>query len=375
VVERVHALLPNPPPDLVIKLTLDLDLQAKVQAAVENEIATIADESHVSEAAAILMEPSGAIRAMVGGRDYAGSQFNRATQARRQPGSLFKMFVYAAALENGLTPRTVRLDTPVQIGKWRPRNYGDEYLGPVTLTEALTRSLNSVAAQVGFEVGPKKVAELARRFGVASPLNNYPSIALGTDEVTLLDMTTGYGVLARGGLQIAPYIIEEIRNSKGVLLYSNAVAEPSRIYRQNLAEDMTGMLSRVITEGTGRAAQVAGWEVAGKTGTSQGWRDAWFVGYTTRFVGGVWIGNDDDKPMAKVTGGAVPARIFSQMMTAALEGIPPEALPGAHVEELPPTDDSLVSQDRVAFYEDLAAAFASVESKKDDELVLATGGP
>jgi penicillin-binding protein 1A len=170
---------------------------------------------------------------------------------------------------------------------------------------------------------------------VTSQLHNYPSIALGTDEVTLLDMTTGYGVLAKGGLQMAPYIIEEIRNSKGDLLYSNPINNSPRVYPQNLAEDMTGMLNRVVIQGTGRGAQVPGWEVAGKTGTSQDWRDAWFIGYTTRYVGGVWVGNDDDTPMANVTGGAIPARIFSQMMTAALEGIPPEALPGAEFEDLP----------------------------------------
>jgi penicillin-binding protein 1A len=329
-VERVHELLPNPPPDLVIKLTLDIDLQARTQQAVE---AGMGKGKRVSEGAAILMENTGAIRAMVGGRDYAKSQFNRATQARRQPGSSFKMFVYAAALEGGMTPDTVRYDEPVSIGEWQPANYSEEFLGPVTLAEALSHSLNSVAVQIGLEVGPRKIAALAHRFGVTSQLHNYPSIALGADEVTLLDMTTGYGVLAKGGLQMAPYIIQEIRNSRGDLLYSNTIAEPSRVFLQTFAEDMTGMLNRVVTQGTGRGAQVAGWDVAGKTGTSQNWRDAWFIGYTTRYVGGVWVGNDNDTPMSKVTGGAMPARIFSQMMTAALEGVEPEALPGAEVED------------------------------------------
>jgi penicillin-binding protein 1A len=331
-VERVHELLPNPPPDLVIRLTIDLELQARTQQAVAKGIARM----RAMEGAAILMENTGAIRAMVGGRDYAKSQFNRAAQARRQPGSSFKMFVYAAALEDGMTPETVRFDEPVSIGNWQPANYSEEYLGPVTLAEALSQSLNSVAVQIGFEVGPGKVVALAKRFGVTSRLHAYPSIALGTDEVTLLDMTTGYGVLARGGLQMAPYIIEEIRNSRGDLLYSNPVVESPRIYSRKLAEDMTGMLNRVVVHGTGRGAQVARWDVAGKTGTSQGWRDAWFIGYTTRFVGGVWVGNDNDTPTAKVTGGAIPARIFSRMMTAALEGIAPEALPGAEPEDLQP---------------------------------------
>jgi penicillin-binding protein 1A len=360
-VERVHELLPNPPPDLVIKLSLDLDLQAKTQKAVENGIATMGKEKRASEAAAVLIDVNtGAIRAMVGGRDYAKSQFNRAAQARRQPGSAFKAFVWAAALEDGMTPGTVRYDIPIKIGNWQPKNYEGEYRGPVTLSEALAKSLNTVSAQIGTEIGIEKVTSLAREFGITSPLHNYPSITLGTDEVTLLDLTTGYGVFAKGGLQLAPYIIEEIRNSKGDLLYSNPIRNPPRIYPENLAEDMTGMLNRVVVQGTGRGAQVPRWDVAGKTGTSQGWRDAWFIGYTTRYVGGVWVGNDDDKPMVEVTGGAMPARIFQQMMTAALEGIEPEALPGARsVEEYLPQED----QDRLAFYRRLAGAFASVEAQ------------
>jgi penicillin-binding protein 1A len=364
-VERIHELLPNPPPDLVIRLTIDLELQARTQQAVENGIARMP----AMEGAAILMENTGAIRAMVGGRDYSMSQFNRAAQARRQPGSSFKMFVYAAALEDGMTPETVRFDEPVSIGNWRPANYSEEYLGPVTLAEALSQSLNSVAVQIGFEVGPGKVVALAHRFGVTSRLHAYPSIALGTDEVTLLDMTTGYGVLARGELQMAPYIIEEIRNSRGDLLYSNPVVEPLRIYPRQLAEDMTGMLNRVVVQGTGSGAQVALWDVAGKTGTSQGWRDAWFIGYTTRFVGGVWAGNDNDTPTAKVTGGAIPARIFSEMMTAALEGIAPEALPGAEPED--PLPELAVETDRESSVSSNGlAAISPPETAEGDSPVL-----
>jgi penicillin-binding protein 1A len=373
-VERVHELLPDAPPDLVVRLTLDLDLQVRTQLALESSIATAAKEARASEGAAILIENTGAIRAMVGGRDYAKSQFNRATQARRQPGSSFKMFVYAAALENGMTPGTVRIDGPVLIGNWQPRNYSDEYLGPVTLATALSLSLNSVAAQIGVEVGPNKVAALAHRFGVTSPLHNYPSIALGTDEVTLLDMATGYGVLAKGGLQMTPYIIEEVRNSRGDVLYSNPIVEPRRIYPEHLAEDMAGMLSQVVVEGTGRAAQVPGWDVAGKTGTSQSWRDAWFIGYTTRFVGGVWVGNDDDKPMARVTGGGIPAQVFSQMMTAALEGIPPEALPGAEYEDLQ-LELAIEDRDRVGPLGILATATVVVEPREPDNGSVGDGRP
>ncbi len=360
-VERVHEVLPNPPPDLVIKLSLDLRMQAAAQKAVDNGIATMGKDRRASEGAALLVEnDTGAIRAMVGGRNYLKSQFNRATQARRQPGSSFKMFVYAAALEDGMTPGTVRFDMPITIGSWRPRNYGGEYRGPVTLSEALAESLNTIAAQIGTEIGVDKVTALAHEFGVKSPLHNYPSITLGSDEVTLLDMTTGYGVLAKGGLQMNPYMIEEIRNSKGDLLYSNPVTQAPRVYPENLAADMNSMLSRVVVAGTGRAAQIPGWDVAGKTGTSQDWRDAWFLGYTAKFVGGVWIGNDDDKPMAKVTGGEMSARIWADMMRPAHEGIQPMPLPGAkQAEEYLSSED----MDRLNFYRRLSSAFASVEAR------------
>ncbi|MFT3725349.1 MAG: PBP1A family penicillin-binding protein [Hyphomonadaceae bacterium] len=360
-VERVHDLLPNPPPDLVIKLSLDLKLQAAAQKAVDGGIASMGKDRRASQGAALLIEnDTGAIRAMVGGRDYQKSQFNRATQARRQPGSSFKMFVYAAALEDGMTPATVRFDMPITIGNWRPRNYGGEYRGPVTLSEALAESLNTIAAQIGTEIGVEKVTALAHEFGVKSPLHNYPSITLGSDEVTLLDMTTGYGVLAKSGLQMNPYMIEEIRNSKGDLLYSNPAVAAPRVYPENLAADMNSMLTRVVVGGTGRAAQIPGWDVAGKTGTSQDWRDAWFLGYTAKYVGGVWVGNDDDKPMAKVTGGEMSARIWADMMRPAHEGVTPVPLPGAkQAEEYLSTED----MDRLNFYRRLSSAFAAVEAR------------
>jgi penicillin-binding protein 1A len=259
-----------------------------------------------------------------------------------------------------MTPGTVRFDMPITINNWRPRNYGGEYRGPVTLSEALAESLNTVAAQIGNEIGVDKVTALAHEFGVKSQLHNYPSITLGSDEVTLMDMTTGFGVLAKNGLQMNPYIIEEIRNSKGDLLYSNPVAAAPRIYPENLAADMNSMLTRVVVAGTGGAARIPGWDVAGKTGTSQDWRDAWFLGYTTKFVGGVWVGNDDDKPMAKITGGEMSARIWADMMKVALKDIPPESLPGA---KQPEEYLSSEAQERLNFYRRLASAFSSVEAR------------
>jgi penicillin-binding protein 1A len=360
-VERVHDILANPPPDMVIKLSLDLKLQAAAQKAVEHGLDTMGKDRRASEGAALVIDnETGAIRAMVGGRDYLKSQFNRATQARRQPGSSFKMFVYAAALEDGLTPGTVRFDMPVTIQNWRPRNYGGEYMGAVTLSYALAESLNTVAAQIGNEIGIEKVTALAHEFGVRSELHNYPSITLGSDEVTLMEMTTGFGVLAKGGLQMSPYVIEEIRNSRGDLLYQRPPVRAPRIYPENLVGDMNSMLSRVVVAGTGGAAQFGGWDIAGKTGTSQEWRDAWFLGYTTRYVGGVWVGNDDDKPMARITGGEMSARIWADMMKVAHEGLTPEALPGAkRAEEYMSPED----RDRLNFYQRLSSAFGAVAAR------------
>ncbi len=360
-IERVHEIMANPPPDMVIKLSLDLKLQEAAQKAVEHGLATMGKDRRASEGAALIIEnETGAIRAMVGGRDYLKSQFNRSTQARRQPGSSFKMFVYAAALEDGMTPGTVRFDMPVTIKNWRPRNYGGQYMGAVTLSYALAESLNTVAAQIGDEIGVEKVTALAHEFGVRSELHNYPSITLGSDEVTLMEMTTGFGVLAKGGLQMSPYIIEQITNSKGDLLYSRPPVRTPRIYPENLAIDMNSMLSRVVVAGTGGAAQFGGWDIAGKTGTSQEWRDAWFLGYTTRFVGGVWVGNDDDKPMARITGGEMSARIWADMMKVAHDGIAPEELPGAKgVEEYMSPQDL----ERLNFYQRMSSAFGAVSRR------------
>jgi len=360
-IERVHEIMANPPPDMVIKLSLDLTLQAAAQKAVEDGLETMGKDRRASEGAALVIDnETGAIRAMVGGRDYLKSQFNRATQARRQPGSSFKMFVYAAALEDGMTPGTVRFDMPVTIKNWRPRNYGGEYMGAVTLSYALAESLNTVAAQIGDEIGIEKVTALAHEFGVRSDLHNYPSITLGSDEVTLMEMTTGFGVLAKGGLQMTPYIIEEIRNSKGDLLYQRPPVRAPRIYPENLAADMNSMLSRVVVAGTGGAAQFGGWDIAGKTGTSQEWRDAWFLGYTTRYVGGVWVGNDDDKPMARITGGEMSARIWADMMRVAHEGITPESLPGAKSAEAYMSPQDL---ERLNFYQRMSSAFGQVAAR------------
>lgn len=326
---EARKVVPNLPPDAVITLTVNGDTQRRAEGALE---AALAERSlGAREGAIVVIDRSGGIRALVGGRDYGKSQFNRVTQARRQAGSTFKTFVYAAALEQGLGPMTVRDDAPLRIGSWEPANYNDAYAGAITLAKAIAVSSNSVAAQIGSEVGPQKVADLAARFGIKSPLDPYPSIALGADEVTLLEMTSAYAVLANEGWRVDTHLVTQIRDQRGKVLY--AAPEPARtqVYAADAAALMTGMLYNVVQSGTGMQAQVAGWEIAGKTGTSQSWRDAWFVGYSARLIGGVWIGNDDDRGTQKVTGGGAAAALFAKVMTTAHRGLKPEQLGGTGI--------------------------------------------
>jgi penicillin-binding protein 1A len=268
---------------------------------------------------------------MVGGLDYGQSQFNRAAQALRQPGSAFKLFVYLAGVEEGLTPDSRWTDGPVAIstatGPWTPRNYGDRYYGEVTLREAFARSLNSVAVQVAQGVGPKKVAAAAKRLGITTPLEATPSLALGASEVTLLELTGAYATLANGGNGVFPFGIQRIVSREGVLLYDRSGAGPGRLVSPRDLGRMNDMLQATVGWGTGRRAE-PGRPAAGKTGTSQDFRDAWFLGFTADLVAGVWVGNDDGKPMKEVTGGSLPAEIWKGVMVRALEGVPPRPLQG-----------------------------------------------
>lgn len=327
--KEARAILPDFPPDAVITLTVDGNLQRRAEQA----LATTLNDSGLgaSEGAIVVMDRTGDIRALVGGKDYARSQFNRATQAKRQPGSAFKIFVYAAAIEQGLGPTTVRDDAPIKIGNWEPANYNDEYAGPITLAKAMAVSSNSVAARIGSEVGPRRIADLARRFGIKSPLQAYPSIALGGDEVTLLEMTSAYAVLANQGWRVDARLVSEIRDQRGKVLYASPAPDRTQVYDKDSAETLTGMLSNVVQSGTGTQARVSGWPIAGKTGTSQSWRDAWFVGYSAQMIGGVWIGNDDDSGTKKVTGGGAAAALFAKVMTAAHHDLKPEPMPGTEI--------------------------------------------
>jgi penicillin-binding protein 1A len=270
------------------------------------------------------------VRALVGGRDYGSSPFNRAVDARRQPGSSFKPFVFLAALEAGNTPESVRVDQPVSIRGWSPENYTRKYLGRVSLTSALALSLNTIAAQLTAEVGPATVAATARRLGIRSELMATPSLALGTSEVSLLEMTGAYATFANGGEGVIPHVIARIRTESGKVLYERAGAGPGRVVHPAYVAMMNAMLAETIARGTGKTAAIPGWPAAGKTGTSQDFRDAWFIGYTARMVTGVWFGNDDNKPTKKATGSNIAASAWHRFMAEAMAGVPVAALPGGY---------------------------------------------
>jgi penicillin-binding protein 1A len=314
--------------DVTVETTIDLRLQTAAAYTISESLGGEGEALNVSQGALVALDRDGAVRAMVGGRDYAKSPFNRALDARRQPGSAFKPFVYLTALEAGMTPETVRSDQPVSIGGWRPKNYTDEYRGPVTLQTALAQSLNTVSAQLIAEVGASRVAATAHRLGIASPLNETPSLALGTSEVSLLELTGAYVPFANGGSGVIPHVIERIATVDGEVLYERDGAGPGRVVDPLRVGMMNAMMRQTLEMGTGRKAAIANWPAAGKTGTSQDFRDAWFIGYTGELVAGVWFGNDNGKPTKKMTGGSMPAVAWQHFMNAALDGKTVVDLPG-----------------------------------------------
>ncbi|MGC2415602.1 MAG: PBP1A family penicillin-binding protein, partial [Stellaceae bacterium] len=323
---EVKRLIGTPPLDLAVATTFDQRLQDAAERTVKHWLDGEGAHRHVTQAALVAMAPDGAILAMVGGRDYAESQFNRVTQAHRQPGSLFKIFVYLTALSNGYGPDSVVVDQPIQIGDWQPKNYDGRYRGAVTLKTAFAQSLNSVSAQLVQAVGVKRVIDMAKSLGVHSPLPAVPSLALGSAEVTLLEMTGAMDAIATDRKSIEPYTVRTIR-SEAAPLYTRPATVPDRP-DWNWAE-MMHLLEAVVSDGTGRAARLTespGRRSAGKTGTTDDYRDAWFVGFTSDIVVGVWVGNDDDSPMDRVVGGDIPAEIWHDFVSAAAPII---AKPGA----------------------------------------------
>ncbi len=314
--------------DVTVRTTIDASMQAQGQAALSDTLAKSGTKFGVQQGALVSLDPDGSVRALIGGRSYEESQYNRAVTARRQPGSAFKPFIYLTALERGLTPDTVREDGPIQLKGWRPENATHDYRGPVTLQQALAASLNTVSVRLVLEVGPKAVVSTAHRLGITSPLEPNASIALGTSEVSVLELASAYAPFANGGIGVIPYVIESVKGADGKMLYSRSTSGPGRVMAAEYAGMMNRMMEETLITGTARRADLPGWEAAGKTGTSQDYRDAWFVGYTARLVTAVWLGNDDSSPTKKASGANLPVEIWSRFMKAALQGVPVAELPG-----------------------------------------------
>jgi penicillin-binding protein 1A len=306
--------------DLTIATTIDPIIQRAAEAATEAMLGSEGVKRKVSQAAVVVLGADGAVKAMVGGRLYADSQFNRATLAKRQPGSSFKLFVYLAALEAGLSPESTVLDAPIRIGDWAPHNYEGRFEGTVTLTDAVAHSLNTAAVRVAQFVGVKRIAAMAHRLGIAEPLGNDLSLALGSHEVSPIELAGAYATVASGGIAVWPYGVQRITGRAGEILFRRSGSGPERVLTPGVARDMDIMLGAVVTSGTGKAAQF-GPRIAGKTGTTSDYKDAWFVGYAGGLTTAVWMGNDDNRLMDKVTGGDLPAKLWRAVMQGALPAL------------------------------------------------------
>ena len=322
---------------IVVDTTIDRPLQARTAAIVEQYLTERGEALAVSEAAVVVLDRDGALLALVGGRSYAETQFNRAVKANRQPGSAFKPFVYLAALESGYGPESVVDDLPISVGGWAPRNDNGEYQGAMTLRTALAKSVNTVAVRLTLKVGPARVAGVARRLGIKSPLARDASLALGTSEVSLLELTGAYDGLANGGRAVEPYAVRRIRTMTGQVLFARQAPAMTQVVAVAQVAAINGMLNSALVGGTGRRAALPLHVAAGKTGTSQSFRDAWFIGYTAHLTTGVWAGNDDGRKMNRVVGGSLPADIWRDVMIAAHQGKVPLPLAGTAPPAAAPT--------------------------------------
>jgi penicillin-binding protein 1A len=310
-----------PSADMVVHTTLEPKVQEAARLAALHTINKYGKKTRTSEAAVVMMKPDGAVSALIGGVDYRDSVFNRATQAHRQPGSAFKPFVYLAALEAGLSPWETRDDEPVDIGGYRPVNFGGKYYGTLTLADALAHSVNTITVNLAQEIGVRKVVDAARGLGITSPLEANASLPLGTNEVTPIELTAAYAAFANGGYRVSPYLVTEVDIGNRIV-YQRHAPPPQRVIDEAVDRDLTAMLYKVVVNGTGGYASLHGREAAGKTGTTQDSHDAWFVGFTTDYVAAAWVGNDDSSPTRGVTGGTLPAYIWRDAMLAAEQGLP-----------------------------------------------------
>jgi penicillin-binding protein 1A len=328
VIGRIPELIGDVRGAIIVHTTFDLSLQTQAEHAVTFGLAQQGRKLRAGQAALVAMTPQGAVRAMVGGRSYAQSPFNRATDAMRQPGSAFKPFVYLTAFEAGRKPDDVMVDGPVDIDGWKPTDYENRFEGEMTLTEAFAKSSNVIAAKLTAEAGPQAVARTARRLGITTPIDAVPSLALGTSLVTPLDLTGAYAAFANGGDRVIPYAVTRITTPSGAVLYARKPHAPIRVMSPEDAAEVTGLMAATVESGTGRAAALGQWPAGGKTGTTQDYRDAWFVGFTADYVCGVWIGNDDNRAMHRAVGGGLPAHIFHAFMSDAEKKLSPRPLTG-----------------------------------------------
>jgi penicillin-binding protein 1A len=316
VLEELSSRLGNINKDIVIHTTMNLDIQNKAEDLVIKTLENEGEKANASQAALLMIEDDGSILAMVGGRDYVKTQFNRATDALRQPGSVFKPFVYLAALENGYEPTSVVMDKPITIDEWSPKNYNNEYLGKVTLRAALAKSLNTVPVRLSYDIGIDEVIDVAKKLGIVDKVRRDFSIALGSSETRLIDLVGAFAAFANEGKSVIPYTVEKISDVDGNVMYRRKAASDFQVVEKEHVEEMNEMLSYVVSEGTGRKAYLGdGLFHAGKTGTSQENRDAWFIGYTNDLICGVWVGNDEySQSMDGVYGGGMPAKIWKELM-------------------------------------------------------------
>jgi penicillin-binding protein 1A len=357
VMEQLPGLVGRPDTDIVVETTLDLGLQRAAEDAVVKTLREKASPN--AQGALVAMATDGAVKAMVGGRSYMMSEFNRAAQAKRQPGSAFKPFVYLAAMEAGRSPASRMVDAQVTYRGWTPANYSGTYEGDMSLADALSRSVNTVAVKLCLELGPETVAQTARRLGIVSDLAAVPSLALGTSEVSLIELVNGYVPFATGGRGAIPHGIKRVTSINGEVLYERAGSGLGNVTTAEAAGAVNRMLMRAVRTGTGKAAALDGRPTGGKTGTSQDFKDAWFVGYTRQLVAGVWVGNDANQPMGKeIRGGTLPATMWKSFMVRAMEGQPVMPLPGSDVVDKPSEDD-----DASAFDELLAGLFKDSAEK------------
>lgn len=304
--------------DLVVHTTMDPAIQKAAETALARVLRERGGDSNATQGAVIVMDHEGAVLAMVGGRDYDLSQFNRAAQALRPPGSSFKPIVYLTALEMGWEEDDLIKDAPLRIGKYRPQNYKGEYFGEVPLKEALAKSLNTAAVRLAQKVGIDNITATARRLGIRSPLAHDLSIALGSNGVPMMEMVGAYAVFANGGYSVHPYAVTSITDDEGRLFYQRMALRPGRpMFSDRALDQLDDMLGEVVLSGTGKGAALPDARAAGKTGTSQDFRDAWFIGYTDCCVAGVWVGNDDNSSMKRITGGSLPASVWRETMTVA----------------------------------------------------------